>query len=152
MTSRVLVRQARPDEAGAVADVLIASRRAAYPEVPASVHADGETRTWVRDHLMPVASVWVGSAADDRLVAVLALRDGWVDQLYVLAEWSGQGIGSRLLEEAKQQSPAGLQLWTFVSNVPARGFYERHGFVVAEQTDGSGNEEREPDLRMVWRP
>lgn len=151
MTSPVLVRRAHTDEDGRVADVLIEGRRAAYPAVPASVHSDDETRGWVRDHLMPEAQVWV-AAADDQPVAVMALRDGWVDQLYVLAEWSGQGIGSRLLQTAKQQSPAGLQLWTFVSNAPARGFYERHGFVVAEQTDGSGNEEREPDLRMVWLP
>jgi len=43
-------------------------------------------------------------------------------------------------------------LWTFVSNVRAQRFYERHGFTVAERTDGSGNEEKAPDLRYVWRP
>lgn len=150
--SQVRVRRARMDEDSRVADVLIGSRRAAHPAVPASVHSDSETREWVRDHLMREAQVWVAAAAGDEPVAVMALHEGWVDQLYVLAEWSGQGIGSQLLERAKQQSPAGLQLWTFVSNEPARGFYERHGFVVEEQTDGSGNEEGEPDLRMVWLP
>ena len=28
--------------------------------------------------------------------------------------------------------------------------YERHGFGIAERTDGAGNKEREPDARMVW--
>jgi hypothetical protein len=29
-------------------------------------------------------------------------------------------------------------------------FYRRHGFAVAETTDGSRNEERAPDIRFVW--
>jgi ribosomal protein S18 acetylase RimI-like enzyme len=60
------------------------------------------------------------------------------------------GLGSRLVELAKSRSPEGLQLWTFVSNVAAQRFYQRHGFVVAETTDGWGNEEKEPDMRLVW--
>ena len=46
----------------------------------------------------------------------------------------------------------GLELWTFQVNARARRFYERNDFVEAELTDGSGNEEREPDVRYVWRP
>ena len=44
----------------------------------------------------------------------------------------------------------GLQLWTFQVNEAARRFYERQGFVAAESTDGSGNEERSPDVRYTW--
>jgi ribosomal protein S18 acetylase RimI-like enzyme len=51
---------------------------------------------------------------------------------------------------AKELRPAGLQLWTFQVNTPACRFYERHGFVEAGRTDGSGNEEREPDVRYSW--
>ncbi|WP_327002107.1 GNAT family N-acetyltransferase [Dactylosporangium sp. NBC_01737] len=50
----------------------------------------------------------------------------------------------------KSRRPAGLQLWTFASNTAAQRFYLRHGFVVAETTDGSLNEERAPDIRFVW--
>lgn len=35
-------------------------------------------------------------------------------------------------------------------NTPARAFYARHGLVELERTDGSGNEERTPDLKMAW--
>jgi hypothetical protein len=38
------------------------------------------------------------------------------------------------------------------SNVRAQQFYERHGFIVQERTNGSGNQERAPDLRYVWLP
>jgi hypothetical protein len=48
--------------------------------------------------------------------------------------------------------PEGLQLWTFQSNVRAHKFYERHGFIAVETTDGSGNEEQAPDVRYVWTP
>jgi hypothetical protein len=41
-------------------------------------------------------------------------------------------------------------LWTFVTNTGARRFYERHGFVAVETTDGSHNEEAAPDIRFVW--
>ena len=43
------------------------------------------------------------------------------------------------------------QLWTFQSNHGARRFYERHGFVAVQHTDGD-NEEGAPDVRYEWRP
>ncbi len=43
-----------------------------------------------------------------------------------------------------------LQLWTFQKNTSARRFYEARGFVVIEETDGSTNEEREPDVLYRW--
>jgi ribosomal protein S18 acetylase RimI-like enzyme len=64
--------------------------------------------------------------------------------------WTGRGLGSRLVELAKARRPTGLQLWTFTANIRAQRFYERHGFVLAETTSGSGNEEQAPDSRFVW--
>jgi hypothetical protein len=42
--------------------------------------------------------------------------------------WQGRGIGSELVRIAQQRRTGGLALWTFLSNLPARWFYERHGF------------------------
>jgi GNAT superfamily N-acetyltransferase len=64
----------------------------------------------------------------------------------------GRGIGDRFVTLAKERRPAGLSLWTFQVNTPARRFYERHGFTAAQWTDGARNEEREPDVRYVWQP
>lgn len=86
------------------------------------------------------------------VVAVMLLEGDWIEQLYVDPSWIGQGIGTRLLELAKRSRPDGLQLWAFQSNHRAHRFYERHGFVVAERTDGSTNMERAPDVRYAWRP
>lgn len=87
-----------------------------------------------------------------RPLAVLVLDGDWIDQLYVEPACTGRGLGSRLVELAKARRPEGLQLWTFASNTAAQRFYLRHDFVVVETTDGSGNEENAPDIRLVWRP
>jgi hypothetical protein len=58
--------------------------------------------------------------------------------------------GACLVELAKRERPDGLRLWTFASNLRAQRFYERHGFVEAQCTDGRGNEERAPDILYVW--
>lgn len=42
------------------------------------------------------------------------------------------------------------QLWTFQRKARARRFYKARGFVAVEQTDGSRNEEKEPDVRYLW--
>ncbi len=83
------------------------------------------------------------------VIGFLALRAGWIDQLYVAPGQQGRGIGSRLIALAKAASPV-LQLWTFQRNAGARRFYEHHGFVAVETRDGSDNEEQEPDIRYRW--
>jgi GNAT superfamily N-acetyltransferase len=148
----VSLRRAGPDDAAAVADVLISSRRAAAGAIPAAVHSDAEVREWIGAVVIPEREVWLTEDDDGRASAVLVLDGDWVDQLYVSPGRTGQGLGSRLVELAKSRRPAGLQLWTFASNTEAQRFYLRHGFVVAETTDGSGNEEKAPDIRFVWTP
>ncbi|MFI5896935.1 GNAT family N-acetyltransferase [Actinoplanes sp. NPDC051513] len=143
-------RRAGPEDALAVADVLIRSRRAAVGAVPPAVHSDAEVREWISAVVIPEREVWLMEDADGRPLAVLVLDDGWVDQLYVDPAVTGRGLGSRLIDLAKSRRPAGLQLWTFASNTGAQRFYLRHGFSVAETTDGSGNEEKAPDIRFVW--
>ncbi|OIQ76584.1 putative acetyltransferase [mine drainage metagenome] len=74
----------------------------------------------------------------------------WLNHLYVAPNFQGIGIGGSLLAIAKNLSPTGLQLWTFQENHYARKFYRDHGFVEMEATDGSRNEERTPDVRLIW--
>ena len=142
------IRRATADDAPAVADVWLAAFGATY-EFPAA-HSDEDVRDWVRETLLPSTETWVADE-DGSVVGIMSLTPGWVEQLYVLPEASGGGIGSRFIEHAKDRQPDGLQLWTFAVNAGARRFYERHGFVVAELTDGAGNEERQPDVRYTWR-
>lgn len=101
--------------------------------------------------VVPTLETWV-AVADGAVVGLLVLDEEWLSQLYLDPPWRGHGIGDRFVALAKQRRPAGLELWTFQLNGPAQRFYERHGFVAVERTDGSGNEEHEPDIRYVWRP
>jgi GNAT superfamily N-acetyltransferase len=144
----VSLRPARPGDAAAIAGVWLRSFDAALPTVRRA-HRDEEVCGWIREVLIPRRDVWVAEA-DGAVVGMLALSEGWVDQLYLDPVWRGRGIGERLVALAQRRQPSGLQLWTFQVNEAARRFYERHGFVAVEWTDGAANEEREPDVRYVW--
>ena len=74
-----------------------------------------------------------------------------MEHLYVRPDLLRRGIGSALLQRAKERLPSGFRLWVFLQNVPARHFYERHGLRLVEETDGSRNEERTPDALYEWR-
>ena len=60
-----------------------------------------------------------------------------------------RGIGTSLLQLA-QEAQAELRLYTFQSNKNARAFYERHGFLIEEMTNGERNEEKMPDITYRW--
>ncbi|GHH02869.1 GNAT family N-acetyltransferase [Streptomyces lanatus] len=146
----VALRRALPTDAGAAADVWLRSFAAALPTV-VRPRSDDEVRTYFREVVVLLRETWVAEAAD-RVVGVMVLDGDLLSQLYLDPEWCGRGIGGRFVALAKQRRPDGLSLWTFQVNRPAQRFYERHGFVAVEYTDGGGNEEREPDVRYVWRP
>nr|WP_246820292.1 GNAT family N-acetyltransferase [Bradyrhizobium iriomotense] len=114
----------------------------------AGLHTPEEDRWFYREHIFPTCRVW-GWFADDVLSGIIAFRDGWVEQPYVLPVAQGRGVGTELLDIAKGASGR-LELWTFQASVPARRFYEARGFALVEQTDGARNEEREPDVRYLW--
>lgn len=142
----MLIRPAVPTDAEAVASVHLAARRSA--SMPPGIHPDHDVRRWLgrrfgRDE------IWVAED-DDRVVGYARFTPTWLDDLYVLPTHARQGVGSALLDLVKAQRPEGFCLWVFEVNAPARAFYGRHGLVELEHTDGSANEERQPDIRMAW--
>jgi 8-oxo-dGTP pyrophosphatase MutT (NUDIX family)/N-acetylglutamate synthase-like GNAT family acetyltransferase len=152
----ITVRRATERDAWAIAEVFLRSRAFALPSVKV-VHAEDEVRTWWRDDALSRYETWVAVDGRGEVAGLLALdaggeRRGWVEQLYVDPAWIGQGVGTQLLARARQERPEGLQLWTFQVNDEARRFYAREGLVEVELTDGAGNEEAEPDVRLEWRP
>jgi len=113
------------------------------------VHSDDETRDWVATIVLPNQDVWVAESKGQ--VAGYAAIDGaMLNYLYVHPSVQGMGVGSALLAKTREPSTGTLTLWTFQRNERARGCYERRGFTAVEFTDGSGNEEREPDVRYRW--
>ena len=146
-----LRRAETPADAAAAAELYLRARHAAVPAVPPPAHSDEDVRSWFRHVVVPRRETWLAEHRGAP-VALLVLDVSELDQLYVHPGWTSRGLGSRLLALAQRRRPDGLTLWTFQSNPGAQRFYERHGFVAVERTDGSGNEERSPDVRYAWRP
>lgn len=142
------VRRAQPSDSSPIADVWLRSRKASVPAIPPPVHTDEQVRAWFHELVRSHRETWVAHV-DEVIIGLLVLDDDWVDQLYVDPSWTGKGVGSRLLALARTRRPERLRLWTFQANTAARRFYERHGFVEAEKTDGD-NEEGAPDVLYEW--
>jgi GNAT superfamily N-acetyltransferase len=147
--SGVALRRGLLEESDEIAAVFVASRRASVPAIPPLIHSDDDVREWMSTQMTAARATWVAEA-DGAVVAMMILEDGWIGHLYVAPGWTGRGTGSQLVAVA-QADQAALQLWAFQANHGARRFYERHGFVLVEETDGRGNEERTPDVRYEWR-
>lgn len=148
--STVTIRRANAGDAGAIGDVWLASWRATFDFEPG--HPDDDVRRWLATELLPRNETWVAVDTDGVVVALMALSDAMVEQLYVSPGWIGRGVGRRFVDLAKERRPAGLDLYCFRVNGRARHFYEREGFRAIAFGDGSGNEERQPDIRYAWRP
>jgi GNAT superfamily N-acetyltransferase len=147
MPKEVSLRPATAGDAGAVAEVLLSSRKAFLPY--ACLRTDEEIRGWVGSLLIPTGGVTVAVAAGSPVGVVATAREAgasWITQLYIAPAQVDQSIGSQLLSHALATLPRPVRLWCFQRNVRARRFYERHGFKAIQFTDGSANEERLPDV------
>ena len=100
--------------------------------------------------IAPECELWT-AVDEDRIVGFLALRDSYIDRLYVHPERQRSGAGEALLRKARECSPSGLQLHTHVANHKARAFYEKQGFE-AVHFGVSPPPESEPDVEYHWRP
>jgi GNAT superfamily N-acetyltransferase len=150
--ARFTLRRAVDGDAEAAANVWLRSYGAALPSVRRA-HDDEGVRAWFQYVVVPQCETWVAEDGETgSLVGVMVLDEAGIDQLYLEPDRRGHGLGDLFVAKAKQLRPAGLELWTFQVNESAHRFYLRHGFTEAERTDGSRNEEREPDVRFVWQP
>lgn len=150
VASEPVVRRAQARDSEAVADLWLRSFAAALPSVR-PVHTDEQVRAWIRDVVIARHETWVICVLGET-AGMMALDGTDIDQLYLAPSRRGQGLGDILIADAKARRPNGLGLWTFQVNTPAIRFYQRHGFRETERTDGSHNEEHEPDIHMQWRP
>jgi ribosomal protein S18 acetylase RimI-like enzyme len=147
---RLIFRRATRHDAPEVATVYVASRRGAAEYLP-TVGTDEEIRAFVIDRMVPERETWVADEGG-RIVAVLVLDGDEVDQFYVAPGDQRRGVGDAMLAHAKRLRPAGLRLFAFQRNAPARRFYEARGFIAKQFTDGATNMEREPDVFYRWTP
>ena len=159
-----MIELAKPLDAAAMAQVLGGWIKAT-PWMP-KLHLPIED-VWFCGHLIDTCDVWVlrqptingftvtdnavtgPTEPDDTVSGFLARRGDQVQALYLAPDARGQGYGKALLDLAKAGRDR-LELWTFQANTRAIAFYRREGFTETTRTDGSGNDEKLPDLRLVW--
>jgi GNAT superfamily N-acetyltransferase len=94
--------------------------------------------------------IWVAQRGR-RLLGFLALRGSYIDRMYVRPGEQRRGVGTALLEKAREVSPTGLELHTHQANQAARDFYEKHDFRPI-RFGVSPPPESEPDVEYWWRP
>jgi GNAT superfamily N-acetyltransferase len=146
----VEVRLAKQEEIEALTLLFMRARNEMdyLPRVPEE-HL-GEIANRIREH----DEIWLAEE-DGRLLGFLAiehstsLRGPVLEKLYVEPAEQNRGVGSALLDKAKELRPDELYLWVFQEN-PARRLYERHGFELVRLTNGADNMERKPDALYRW--
>ena len=145
------IRRAREDEIEALTALFIRARNAMgdyLPRVPDEAAVPIAAR--IREH----EELWVAED-EGRLLGFLGIEHSTnlgapvLERLYVEPAEQNRGVGTALLEKAKELRPGELYLWVFQKN-PARRLYERHGFQLMKVTDGAENMEREPDALYRW--
>lgn len=150
--SPVSLRPFAPDDLEATIATWHESKRTAFPYVPIQqAHTLDDDREFFRAVLLPRAdAVWLAEE-DGRLVGLLVCEQDVVDQLFVATSAQRRGVGTLLLEKARELHPEGLRLFTFQKNETARAFYEKHGFR-AVRFGRSAPPEDEPDVEYRWQP
>jgi ribosomal protein S18 acetylase RimI-like enzyme len=167
--TQVLIRQARPQDATALAELAAATFRAAY-----SAGQQAETERYIAEHYGPALQAaelvdprlsYLVVELDDSLIgfamltggeghaAVQASRPIRLSRIYIAPSSIGGGIGGRLMERCIAEAQTGqhdvmwLSVWS--ENPRAVAFYERWGFVtVGEMTfDYGGDPQRDFVMR-----
>jgi ribosomal protein S18 acetylase RimI-like enzyme len=150
MPEHYFIRDYRLDDFDAVTILWRIAREKSLPEFQnAKGHFFFEDQNYFRDHILKDNKVFVVER-DQRPIAFMAMKDEFVDQLYVHPDYQNRGVGKALLDYARQLSPEHVWLYTLQINVNARAFYEKNGFI-AEKFGISPPPENEPDVEYHWR-
>ena len=72
---------------------------------------------------LETSEVWVAEADSGGVAGFLSLDGPLLGHIY--AEPRGSGVGSALLEKAKELRPGGFDLWVFQRNAGARRAFEQ---------------------------
>jgi len=143
--TRFHLRPARSTDAGRTGAIL-SGFIDTTPWMP-RIHTRAEDLSFAADM---INRGWVIVAeAEGTVIGFTACNDGFVHAVYVDETARGQGCGAALLGALKTAHET-LSLWTFQANARAQAFYARHGFAEVERTDGAGNDEGLPDIRLTW--
>ena len=93
-----------------------------------------EHKQLLRNKYLPMAKTWVAEE-NSKLVGFISLLEDHIGGLFVLPQYQGQKIGTKLVEHAKRLR-GNLSVDVYNKNEEARKFYEKLGFVYVEEQIG----------------
>jgi ribosomal protein S18 acetylase RimI-like enzyme len=150
MSENFILRDYRPEDFEAVTILWRVAREKSLPEFQRlKGHFFYEDQEYFREHVLIENKVFVVESVE-RPVAFMAMRDDFIDHLYVHPDFQNRGIGKMLLDHARHLSPEHIWLYTLQININARAFYEKSGFTI-EKIGVSPPPESEPDVEYHWR-
>jgi ribosomal protein S18 acetylase RimI-like enzyme len=141
----MIYRQAKPDEANIIAQLHATSWQTAYRGILSDDFLDNEVLNnrraiWQKRFAEPQGNEYICVAIDQQnpkgFVCVYANDDEkWgalIDNLHVLPDSKGRGVGKRLMQEAgkwvaENYPQSGIYLWVYADNHDAILFYEKMG-------------------------
>lgn len=126
-----VLRAAVPDDVHAVVALKREVLRADLDRL--GIWDEGRSRERVEHYFAPERTRMI--VVDDRVVGTVSVRpasDGtWLEMFYLRADVQGRGIGTQVLQTVLAETPGTWRLQVLCGS-PARGLYERHGFVAVE--------------------
>jgi putative acetyltransferase len=95
--------------------------------------------------------VWIAEI-ENRIVGFVAvnLAEIEINQIFIDLNYQNQGIGSLLIQKAKELCPQGLKLTVLQINQRACWFYEKHGFTPTNMSINKIN--GQPNIEYFWLP
>jgi len=140
------IRRAVTDDAKYLANIIVESWKATYiniiPEDEITKFLDKERRQkqferFIEDGEivligifdgMPCGLVFANKDNDEQLA-----KCGSIYSMYFLKEYWGKGLGTKLMDEIinilKNEGCKQVSLWVYETNIRARNFYEKNGFI-----------------------
>jgi GNAT superfamily N-acetyltransferase len=148
----IKILRAKPEQAGTLTAITIASKRHwNYPESWIQVWLPSLTVT--AEYIL-ANETWV-AVEDEKCVAYYSLKnDGeflWLDNLWVLPEFIGQGIGKGLFHQALEKShDLGATVLKIEADPNAQTFYEKMGAwkISEHHTEAGGQPRRLPIMEI----
>jgi nicotinamidase-related amidase/GNAT superfamily N-acetyltransferase len=124
------IRRASEEDASRIAEILVFAKRMKYRSIfNDDAYSFGELQ------VLPVAKKYIENGFlnnmflyDDGIIkGLIRIEKEEIIELYVDHFFQGQGVGSELIEYAKENFSVNY-LWTIEKNIDAVRFYEAHGF------------------------